>query len=81
MKCHAEQIRLANITDWPIPKDDDNGRPIRNARFVESPVSSDTEDAEEIPDTVLPQVAKNVRKEREDSLSESDIPLSESQNI
>jgi hypothetical protein len=79
VKVHAEQIRLANINDWSIPKADNTGRPKRNATFVVTPEKSDTDDASEIPESVLPQVAKNVRKERSNSDSEDDIPLAELQ--
>ena len=79
VKAHAQHLRLANLNEWQIPKDN-TGRPIRQARFVEPPVdnslSGESSDSE-VNDRF--SLTRHYRKERSDSDSEDDLPLFELQ--
>lgn len=76
-KVHAQHLRLANITEWEIPRDK-SGRKLRPSHFVVPPVESesesDTSGSNEDNDRFL---MRRYRRERSDSSSEDDIPLAE----
>jgi hypothetical protein len=89
VKAHADQIRLANIDDWEIPKDQ-QGRAIRKTTYVVPPDNSDSEGSEEHrsdmgddfvhQNTNAPRSDKHIkryRQERDLSSDEEDIPLME----
>jgi len=73
-KAHAEHLRAANVDRWDIP---DIGRPVRKATLA-APVDSDSSehssDSEE--DDYLNFKS---RRQRENSMDESDIPIMERQ--
>ena len=76
-KAHAEHLRLANVDDWDIPKDNTN-KPIRiNPDISDSDSISSETSEDEIP---LNKIAKRYRKERDNSSDEEDIPLMELSN-
>ena len=87
-KAHAEQLRLAKIDEWEIPKNDDGHR-LRRARYVvplesesdteNERATSDSNTSQENPDP-LTKLASKYRNQRTDSSSESDIPLMELQS-
>ena len=86
-KAHAEQLRLAKIDEWEIPKNDDGHR-LRRTRYVVPPESeSETENESNTSDSnlepenqdPLTKLAAKYKNERTDSSSESDIPLMELQ--
>ena len=86
-KAHAEQLRLAKIDEWEIPKNDDGHR-LRRTRYVVPPESeSETENESNTSDSnpesenqdPLTKLADKYKNERTDSSSESDIPLMELQ--
>ena len=71
---HVRHLRLANIDDWEITREDKE-RQMRKARMVASPDNSDSEPEAE------PPIAKlTKRRHRSGSSSEEDIPLLELQN-
>ena len=74
-KVHAEMLRLANIDDWQISKDE-TGRRWRDAAYVIPPEPSDS-DSDSDPEMNLPlaKLAKRYRHESETSEDEEDIPL------
>ena len=63
-RTHAENIRLADIDSWEIPKDR-KSRLIRRARFVAPLSSSSDEGDNELSDDERPlsRIAKNYRRE------------------
>lgn len=75
---HAENIRLAHIDVWPIPKSGSEKR-IRKAAYAVPPTdsssdsSNESSEGEKSRDTVI----KQYRKERSESEDEDDIPLME----
>ena len=69
-------MRLANIDDWEITREDKE-RQMRKARMVASPDNSDSEPEAEPP---LAKLTKMKRRHRSGSSSEEDIPLLELQN-
>ena len=73
---HVRHLRLANIDDWEITKEDKE-RQMRKARMVVSPDNSDSEPEAEPP---LAKLTKMKRRHRSGSSSEEDIPLLELQN-
>lgn len=80
-KVHAEMLRLANIEDWEIPKDQ-NDRQLRDAAYVIPPQaseSSSSSDSDSDPEMNIPlaKLARKYRHERDNSDSEDDIPLME----
>ena len=79
-KVHAEMLRLANIEDWQISKDENDKR-LRDAAYVIPPEPSDS-DFDSDPEMNLPlaKLAKRYRHEREISEDEEDIPLLELRN-
>ena len=84
VKVHAEQIRLANIENWPTPTND-NAKALRRANlaYAQSDSSSSDSDTPPVPQSdceiKVPPVTKNVRKIRDNSDDEDDIPLAELQ--
>ena len=79
-KVHTEMLRLANIEDWQISKDENDKR-LRDAAYVIPPEPSDS-DSDSDPEMNLPlaKLAKRYRHERETSEDEEDIPLLELRN-
>ena len=79
-KVHAEMLRLANIEDWQISKDENDKR-LRDAAYVIPPEPSDS-DSDSDPEMNLPlaKLAKRYRHERETFEDEEDIPLLELRN-
>ena len=77
-KAHAENIRLANIDNWEIPKDR-KGRLTRRAISIAPLRSSSEEGDNELSDDERPlsKIAKKYRRERETSSDEDNIPLME----
>ena len=77
-KVHAEQIRLANIDEWPAPQIETE-KPRRKAAFVVPPSDSSSESSDESSNQETPheRIAKHYRKERSESDYEDDIPLME----
>ena len=74
-KAHARHLRLANLDEWSLPKEN-LGRPLRKSTYVVPPEESeDDSDVQEEP--ALEKVIKRTRKERSDSEDEDDIPLME----
>ena len=51
-KVHAEMLRLANIDDWQITKDE-TGRRLRDTAYVLPPEPSDS-DSDSVPEMNLP---------------------------
>ena len=81
-KVHAEMLRLANIADWQISKDE-NCRRLRDAAYVIPPAPSDSDsssDSDSESNLPLAKLAKRYRHERETSEDEEDIPLLELRN-
>ncbi|XP_069114496.1 uncharacterized protein [Argopecten irradians] len=72
-KTHARHLRIANVDEWELPKDN-IGRPLRKSTYVVPPESSSEESEEE---TSLKRVIRYRRQERSDSDSGDDIPLME----
>ena len=68
---HVRHLRLANIDDWEITREDKE-RQMRKARMVASPDNSDSEPDAEPP---LAKLTKIKRRHRSGSSSEEDIPL------
>ena len=56
-KVHAEHLRLANVDEWDIPKDQ-KGWPIRKATYAVPPRSSSSEDESDHSNEPLPKIAK-----------------------
>ena len=77
-KIHAENIRLANIDNWEIPKDR-KSRLTRRARIVAPLHSSSDEGDNELSDDEMPlsKSTKKYRRERKTSSDEDNIPLME----
>ena len=79
-KVHAEMLRLANIEDWQISKDENDKR-LRDAAYVIPPEPSDSgSDSDPEMNLPLAKLAKRYRHERETSEDEEDIPLLELRN-
>ena len=80
-KVHAEILRLANIEDWQISKDETDKR-LRDAAYVIPPEPSDS-DSDSDPEMTLPlaKLAKRYRHERDPSEDEEDNPLLELRNM
>ena len=75
-KVHAEHLRLANVDEWDIPKDQ-KGRLIRKAKYAVPPSSSSSEDVSDHSDEPLSKIDKKYQKQRDTSSDEDDIPLME----
>ena len=73
-KTHARHLRLANVDQWALPKEN-MGRPLRKSTYVVPPEESSSDESED--DLPLERVIKRTRKERLDSDDEDDIPLTE----
>lgn len=73
-KAHARHLRLANVDEWSLPKDN-IGRPLRKSTYVVPPEESSSDESEMEP--ALQRVIKRTRRERSDSEDEDDIPLTE----
>lgn len=82
-KYHARQLRLADISHWPIsfsqeiPED---GRSLRRNNYVVPPEKeSDSSEEEDIQPEPLEREIQFKKREREESSDEEDIPLAELQ--
>ena len=77
-KAHAEQLRLADIEEWDIPKDK-LGRNLRRAAYVVPPNDphSNSSDESEMEQQPTQKMIKRRRQERDASTDEDDIPLME----
>lgn len=78
VKAHAEQLRLANIEEWEIPKDT-SGRKLRQAAYAVPPDDPDSSssDESEMEEQPMQKIIKRRRQERLASTDEDDIPLME----
>ncbi|MEW8548463.1 MAG: reverse transcriptase domain-containing protein, partial [Candidatus Thiodiazotropha sp.] len=80
VQAHADHLRLANIDEWEIPKEQ-AGRKFRRANYVIPPEESDTEDdvasSESESESPEKRLINKYRKVRSDSENEMDIPLAE----
>ena len=77
IKVHADQIRHANINEWPI-SNTNMGRPIRKANLAFAETSeSDSDLSKSIQG--LPIITRQTRQIRDNSDEEEDIPLAELQ--
>lgn len=76
LKVHADSLRMANIDTWEIDTQIKGARPLRKSRYV---AVSESESESSTADQGLPvdKLAHKLRREREDSDSEDDIPLME----
>ena len=78
-KVHDEMLRLANVDEWQISKNEES-RHLRDAAYAIPPQASDSEpvsDSESEENVPLAKLAKKCRQERESSEDEDDIPLME----
>ena len=77
-KVHAEQLRLANIEEGEIPKDN-LGRKLRQGAYVVPPndPDSNSSDESEMEQEPTQKMIKRRRQERDASTDEDDIPLME----
>ena len=78
-KVHAEMLRLANVDEWQISKNEESRR-LRDAAYAIPPQASDSEpvsDSESEENVPLAKLAKKYRQERESSEDEDDISLME----
>ncbi len=76
-KSHAEHLRIADLDQWELPKDD-GGRPKRRAYYVVPPSSeSSGDESSEDANEPLARIAKRYRQERTSSGDEDNIPLAE----
>lgn len=73
IKTHAEQLRVAKLDEWDIPRFED-GRRRRKAAYVVPPQSNSSDESSEM-DTPLAQLTRRMRKELDNSTDEDDIPL------
>ena len=69
-------LRLANVEDWQMSKDE-NSKRLRDAAYVISPNASSDSDSDSEMNVPLAKLAKKYRRERENSENESDIPKME----
>jgi hypothetical protein len=77
-KYHARQLRLADITLWPTPVNNDNARPMRKTNHVVPPADEESSEEEEIPESLEREI-RHKQRERENSEDAEDIPLAEFQ--
>lgn len=79
-RVHAEHLRLANIEDWQIHKQNDE-KVMRKAAYVMPPESSSDSEQSDVTDSdenfPLARLVERYRQERSDSDDEDDIPLME----
>lgn len=79
-RVHAEQLRLANLEKWDIPKPEET-RLVRRNHYVVSPESDSESENSSLSsnsdDKPLSWLAKRHRKQRSNSSSEDEIPLLE----
>ena len=75
---HAENIRLAQIDEWPLPEAHTK-QPLRRAAFVVPPTdsSSDCSEDSSLEESPRKKLARRYHKERAESEDEDDIPLME----
>ena len=73
---HAEMLRLANVEDWQMSKDE-NSKRLRDAAYVIPPNASSDSDSDSEMSVPLAKLAKKYRRERDNSENESDIPKME----
>lgn len=80
-KCHARQLRLADILHWPLSQDiEEGGRTLRKTNYVVLPEEeSSSEDDGEVQLEPLERTIRFKQRERENSSDEEDIPLAELQ--
>jgi hypothetical protein len=77
-KCHARQLRLADITLWPTPVNQDYARPMRKTNYVVPPADEESSEEEEMPEPLEREI-RHKQRERENSEDEEDMPLAELQ--
>lgn len=79
-KCHARQLRLADM-HWPLSQDiEEGGRTLRKTNYVVPPEEeSSSEDDGEVQPEPLERAIRFKQRERENSSDEEDIPLAELQ--
>ncbi|XP_065928361.1 uncharacterized protein [Magallana gigas] len=76
-KCHARQLRLADISHWPLSQTtEDGGRTLRKTNYV---VPLEDESSSENEDMQPERAIQSKQWEREGSSDEEDIPLAELQ--
>lgn len=82
-KCHARQLRLADISHWPISFSQgsaEDDRTLRRNNYVVPPEKeSDSSEEEDIQPEPLEREIQFKKREREESSDEEDIPLAELQ--
>lgn len=81
-KCHARQIRLANISQWPLLQDtEDSGRTLRKTNYVIQPEEELSSEDDEMQSEPLKRAIQFKQCERKKFSNEEfeDIPLSELQ--
>ena len=69
-------LRLANVEDWQMSKDE-NSKRLRDAAYVIPPNASSDSDSDSEMSVPLAKLAKKYRRERDNSENESDIPKME----
>lgn len=77
-KCHARQLRLADLAQWPSHISNESDRPMRKTNYVVPPTDEESSEEEEILEPLGREI-RHKQKEREDSDDEEDIPLAELQ--
>ena len=78
IKAHADQVHLAPVDEWEIPKDK-LGRNLRKTNYVVPPEASESNNSEQETSHMTPiqKIVKRKRQERDSSEEEDDIPLME----
>ena len=75
VKAHADQMRLAHIEEWELPKDK-TGRVLRKTTYVVPPQDEDSESSEDSSaETNLQKLVKRRRQERDTTADEDDTLL------
>nr|XP_034334394.1 uncharacterized protein LOC117691789 [Crassostrea gigas] len=79
-KCHARQLRLADILHWPLSQTtEDGGRTLRKTNYVVPPEDESSSENEDMQLEPLERAIQSKQWEREGSSDEEDIPLAELQ--
>eukprot|EP00105_Crassostrea_gigas_P025107 XP_011445573.1 PREDICTED: uncharacterized protein LOC105340996 [Crassostrea gigas] len=79
-KCHARQLRLADISHWPLSQTtEDGGRTLRKTNYVVPPEDESSSENEDMQPEPLERAIQSKQWEREGSSDEEDIPLAELQ--
>jgi hypothetical protein len=63
-KCHARQLRLADITLWSTPLNNDYARLIRKINYVVPPTDEESSDEEEIPEPLEREMRHMFKRKR-----------------